>query len=104
MLEKAQELDQHLAESIAVLESPFVTTEKPMSVTGLQQGSIQSKLAEIKQRAQQRLADGVAKIDAAHEQGLAKVEAEMDKVVQKINKEIDDQLHEFAQSTNGGPV
>lgn len=75
-----------------------------MSITGLQSGLIQAKLAEIKEKAMQRLTDGVAKIEAAHTGGLAKVDAATDGVIQKINKEVDDTLQEFAQFTNGGPA
>jgi hypothetical protein len=81
-----------------------IRDEKPqMSITGLQGGVLKAKLSEIKQNAQKRLADGIAKIEDAHTSGLARVDAEMDGVVKKINKEIDDQLQEFAEFTNGGP-
>jgi hypothetical protein len=81
-----------------------LNTEAKMSITGLQSGLIQAKLAEIKAKATQRLTDGVAKIEAAHTGGLAKVDAATDGVIQKINKEVDDTLQEFAEFTNGGPV
>lgn len=75
-----------------------------MSITGLQQGSIQAKLAEIKHKAQARQAAGIAKIEAKHSEGLAKVDAAMDDVARKIDKEVDATLQEFAEFTNGGPL
>lgn len=87
------------------LSNPFEQTEKPkMSVSGLAPGTLQAKLAELRARGQERLAQGVAKIDAAHSQGLAKIDAATDDVAKKIDAEIDSALHEFAESTNGGPV
>ena len=104
VVDKSAELDQHLSDSIVELKSPFLETEKKsMSITGLEPGSIQAKLAEIKQKAKQRQMDGLAKIEAAYAAGVSKVDAEMEKAVQKINKEVDDSLHEFAQFTNGAP-
>lgn len=81
------------------------STEKPnMSVSGLAPGILQAKLAELRQRGQERLAQGVAKIDAAHSAGLSKIDAAADEAAKKIDAEIDSTLHEFAESTNGGPA
>lgn len=88
-----------------VQDQPITEKEiQKMSITGLQGGVLKAKLSEIKQNAQKRLADGIARIEGAHTSGLARVDAEMDGVVKKINKEIDDQLQEFAEFTNGGPA
>lgn len=88
-----------------ILEVKWTPQEtKPMSVTGITHGAIEAKLAEIKKKAQARLAAGLARVDTAHDAGLAKVDAALDDVVEKINKEIDDQIQEFAQTTNGGPA
>lgn len=75
-----------------------------MSISGLAPGLLQGKLAELRQRGQQRLAEGVAKIDAAHTSGLSKIDAAADDAAKKIDAEIASALHEFAESTNGGPV
>lgn len=92
-------------QAVAIIQQPKPNTEtKRMSVSGLTHGILQTKLAELRQRGQDRLAAGVAKIDAAHNQGLAKVDAAMDDISKKIDKEIDDTIQEFAESTNGGPA
>lgn len=74
-----------------------------MSVSGLAPGILQAKLAELRQKGQERLAAGVAKIDAAHTSGLSKIDAAADDAAKQIDAEIDNTLHEFAQSTNGAP-
>ena len=86
----------------AALQNPFIGNS--MSISGLAPGILQAKLAELRQRGQERLAQGVAKIDAAHSTGLSKIDAAADEAAKKIDAEIDSALHEFAQSTNGGPV
>lgn len=84
--------------------SPEDTKVTPMSVSGLAPGLLQAKLAELRKRGQERLAAGVAKIDAAHTTGLSKIDAAADEAAKKIDAEIDSALHEFAESTNGGPA
>lgn len=88
-----------------ILEVKWTSPEtKRMSITGITHGAIEAKFAEIKKKAQARLAAGLARVDIAHDAGLAKVDAALDDVVEKINKEIDEQIQEFAQTTNGGPA
>jgi hypothetical protein len=102
---RARHLLAAAMEQINNATQPPPLPETPsMSITGLQQGAIQAKLAEVRQKAQERLNQGLNKIGSAQEQGLAKVDQAVDGVVEKINKEVDDQLQEFAQYTNGGPA
>lgn len=74
------------------------------SITGITHGTIEAKLAQIREKAQARLTAKLAEVDTAHDAGLARVDAALDDVVEKINKEIDDQIQEFAQTTNGPAV
>lgn len=84
--------------------SPFVTAEKPtMSITGLQSGAFQAKLAEMRQKIADSQAKGLAKIDAAVTAGAAELDAAADGAAAKANKEIANALQEFGLTTNGGP-
>lgn len=74
-----------------------------MSITGLQSGAFQAKLAEMKQKIAEAQNQGLAKVEAAQSQAAAKVSAAIDGVVAKVDKEVEDALQEFAQFTNGGP-
>lgn len=74
-----------------------------MSITGLQSGAFQAKLAEMKQRLLARQSQGLAKVDSIVADGEAKIEAAISSAATKAQGEIDDALHEFAQFTNGGP-
>lgn len=113
-IEKSEELDQHLSESIRMLrstqlQSPLVPTEKPqektaMSLTGIQSGAFDAALAAMRKKLEDRLTKGLTKIDGAAEAGAAKMDAAVDGIVAKVDKEIDDKLQEFAMLTNGGPA
>lgn len=85
------------------LQNPFIKTENTsMSITGLQSGAFQAKLAEM-----QRIVDsqnkGLAKIDAAVAAGEKELDAAADGAAAKAQKEIADALQEFGLTTNGGP-
>jgi hypothetical protein len=88
------------------LQNPFVRTEntKIMSITGLQSGAFQAKLAEMRQKIADSQAKGLAKIDAAVTAGAAELDAAADGAAAKANKEIADALQEFGLTTNGGPA
>jgi methionyl-tRNA synthetase len=111
-LEKSQELDAHLTESIetfkaaGTLASPFVKpeTEKSMSITGLQQGAFQAKLAEMKQRIADSQVKALTHIESVVTEGAAQLEEAAKGAAAKAQREIDDALQEFAPSTNGGPA
>jgi hypothetical protein len=111
-IQKSQALDQHLADSIAgiktsdALATPaLVTAEKStMSVTGIQSGAFEAKLADMRKKLSDRLTQGLSKIDGAAEAGAAKMDAAVDGIVAKVDKEIEDKLQEFATLTNGGPA
>lgn len=86
--------------------APQITqTETPkMSITGLQAGAFEAKLAQIKKTIADKQSQGLAKIDTTVAAEAAKLEAAVDGVTAKISKEVDDQLAEFAAYTNGGPA
>jgi hypothetical protein len=87
-----------------ILEVQWTPQEtKPMSVTGFEPGAIRAKLDGLKQKARDRRAQSMAKLDAAHEM-VASVDAEIEKVAAQIEKEAAAGLQEFAEFTNGGPV
>lgn len=108
MLDKSEQLDQHLTESIEQLspklESPFVTKEKTMSITGLQGGAFQAKLAEMRLRIADSQKNSLAHIDGVVAAGSAKLEEAARDAAAKAQAEIDDALQEFATFTNGGPA
>lgn len=76
----------------------------PMSVTGLQAGAFEAKLAEMKQKMVEKQNASLAKMDSAAETAAAKMEAAANGVVEKFEKGVEEQLAEFAQFTNGGPA
>jgi hypothetical protein len=88
------------------LQNPFIRTEntKIMSITGLQSGAFQAKLAEMRQKIANSQAAGLAKIDAAVTDGAAQLDAAAEGAAAKANKEISDALQEFGLTTNGGPA
>ena len=87
------------------LLNPFVRTENTtLSITGLQQGAFQAKLAEMRQKIANSQAAGLAKIDAAVTAGAAELDAAAEGAAAKANKEIADALQEFGLTTNGGPA
>lgn len=75
-----------------------------MSVTGIQSGAFQAKLAEMRQKLADKQTEALTKVDNAVSSGAAKMNAAIDDVVSKADKEVDAALHEFAQFTNGGPA
>lgn len=75
-----------------------------MSVTGIQSGAFESKLADMRKKLADRMTQGLAKIDMAAETGAAKMDAAVEGIVAKVDKEIEDKLQEFATMTNGGPT
>lgn len=88
------------------LQNPFVRTEntKIMSITGLQQGAFQAKLAEMRQKVADSQANGLTKIDRVVTAGIAELDAAAEGAAAKANKEIADALQEFGLTTNGGPA
>ncbi len=89
----------------ARIANPFIPTENiQMSITGLQSGAFQSKLAEMRQKIAEKQAQALAKIDGTVTDGLARIEAAAAGATAKATKEIEDALQEFAEHTNGGPV
>ncbi len=87
------------------IANPFIPTENiQMSITGLQSGAFQAKLAEMRQKIADKQTQALAKIDGTVSDGLAKLEAAADGAATKAQKEIDDALQEFAEHTNGGPA
>lgn len=96
------------AEIKAAFLSPWIPTANTkveiMSITGLQSGAFEAKLAEIKQRIADKQAQGLAKIDGKIAAGAAKLDEAVDGVNAKIDAEVDAQLAEFAKFTNGGPA
>lgn len=100
---------RELAESRHITPLPSApivqSAEKPnMSVTGIQNGAFEAKLAEMRKKLSDRLTQGLTKIDTAAEAGAARMEAAVDGIVAKVEKEIDDKLQEFATMSNGGPA
>lgn len=92
-------------EIAAALQNPFIRTENTkMSVTGLQQGAFEAKLAEMRQKIADKQSQAINKIDGAVTAGLSKMDAAADGVVAKAEKEIESALQEFAPFTNGGPA
>jgi hypothetical protein len=85
------------------MQNPF-NEPKSMSVTGIQSGAFEAKLAEMRKKLADRMTQGLHKMDVAAESGAAKMDAAVDGVVAKVDKEIEDKLHEFASLTNGGPA
>lgn len=75
-----------------------------MSITGIQSGTFQAKLAEMKQKMVEKQNLALSKIDGKVTEGGAKMDAAVDGVTAKMDKEIEDALHEFALTTNGGPA
>lgn len=95
------------AEIRLAFQNPFIRTENTklsMSITGLQSGAFQAKLAEMRQKIANSQAQGLAKIDAAVTAGAAELDAAADNAAAKANKEIADALQEFGLTTNGGPA
>lgn len=74
-----------------------------MSITGFEPGAIQAKLASIKQKASERRAQSMAKLEDADAK-LASVDSAIEQYAAQIEKEAADALQEFATHTNGGPV
>lgn len=74
-----------------------------MSITGYEPGTIQAKLAEIKQKAAERRRQSLDKLDAAFA-NTGKVDELIEAQAAQIDKETNDALQEFAQHTNGGPA
>ncbi|MDB5607804.1 MAG: hypothetical protein JWP25_4704 [Bradyrhizobium sp.] len=87
-----------------VPREPIAQETQPMSITGLQSGAFQAKLAEMRQKMADSQNQALAKIDGAVTDGAAKVDAAVEGVKAKVNKEVEDALQEFATVTNGGPV
>jgi hypothetical protein len=79
-------------------------TETFMSITGIQSGAFEAKLADMRKKLTDRLNQGLTKIDGAAEAGAVKMEAAVDNVIAKVDAEIEDKLQEFATLTNGGPA
>jgi hypothetical protein len=109
VLEKSEQLDQHLADSIAELKTnppanQFIETGKPMSITGLQEGAFQGKLAEMRKRIAATQEKALANIDGVVSAGEAKLEEAAKAAAAKAQSEIDNALQEFGLTTNGGPV
>jgi hypothetical protein len=75
-----------------------------MSITGLQSGAFQAKLAEMRQKIANSQAQGLAKIDAAVTAGAAELDAAAENAAKKAQNEIADALQEFSLTTNGGPA
>jgi hypothetical protein len=97
--------DEQIAAEIERIRGRQKPNEKPkMSITGIEPGIFEAKIAEMKKKLADRLNGGLAKIDSAAEAGAVKMEAAVDGVVAKVDKDIEDKLAEFAQFTNGGPV
>ncbi len=87
------------------IANPFIPTANiQMSITGLQSGAFQAKLAEMRQKIADKQAQALAKIDGTVTDGLARLEAAADGATAKAHKEIEDALQEFAEHTNGGPA
>jgi hypothetical protein len=87
------------------LQNPFIRTENTkMSITGLQSGAFQEKLAEMRQKIANAQAQGLSKIDGVVTAGTAKLDEAAQGAAAKAQKEIDDALQEFATMTNGGPA
>ncbi|MCK1479313.1 hypothetical protein IVB27_32385 [Bradyrhizobium sp. 197] len=85
------------------LLNPWIRTENTrMSITGYEPGTIQAKLADIKQKAADRRAASMAKLDAALAK-TATVDDQLEAEASRIEKEADAALHEFAAFTNGSP-
>ena len=93
-------------EILAALQNPFVPTRNTqlMSITGIQSGAFQAKLAEMRQKMADQQAQALAKIDGAVAAGGAQLHAATDGAVAKVNSEVADALHEFGLTTNGGPA
>lgn len=91
----------------AAFLSPWIPTANTkveiMSITGIQSGAFQSKLAEMRQKMGDKQASALAKIDNTVTAGMAQLDAAADNAATKAQKEIDDALQEFATFTNGGP-
>lgn len=75
-----------------------------MSITGLQSGAFEAKLAEMRKKIADGQNQALAKIDGAVTEGNAKIDAAAEGVKAKVTKEIEDALQEFALTTNGGPA
>lgn len=89
---------------VVEMNKSAVIERKPMSITGIQSGAFQAKLAEMRQKIADKQTEALTKIDGAVASGAAKMHAAVDGVIAKADKEVDDALHEFAQFTNGGPA
>lgn len=92
-----------ISPSVAIKTTTTTTRQQSMSITGMQSGAFQAKLAEMKQKMIAAQNAGLAKIDAAQTAAAAKVDAAVTGVASKIDSEVSDALHEFAQFTNGAP-
>lgn len=96
-------LEQKLSNPFDQPDQPK-TEQKSMSITGIQAGAFQAKLAEMRQKIADKQTEALTKIDGAVTSGAAKMNAAVDDVITKADKEVDAALHEFAQFTNGGPA
>ena len=111
-LEKVDEAVAAINQPVAFFSDPITEqvevhkqiTGKTMGVSGLTLGSLKDKVADIKKKGEERLAAGLAKIEAAHTEGLAKVEEFTDDIARQVKSEVDTLLHEMAQDTNGPPA
>lgn len=74
-----------------------------MSITGLQSGAFQAKLAEMKRKLMEKQNEGLAKIEGAEQQAAAKIDQATTGAASKIDQEVTQALQEFAEFTNGGP-
>lgn len=84
---------------------PIDYAETPsMSVTGLQSGAFQAKLAEMRAKMANKQTEALGKIDAAVTAGGAQMDDAVNGVTAKVDKEIADALQEFSFTTNGGPA
>lgn len=94
----AKDLDGFLTKAIDELKP----VEKPsMSITGLQSGAFQAKLAEMRKKMSDIQTAGLAEIDAAVTQGAAELDAAAKSAAAKAKSEVADALQEFAKFTNG---
>jgi hypothetical protein len=101
---RLRELAENRKHMTPLPERPSIApTEKSrMSITGLQGGAFQAKLAEMRQRIADSQKNSLAHIDGVVAAGSAKLEEAAKNAAAKAQSEIDDALQEFATFTNGG--
>lgn len=75
-----------------------------MSITGLQEGAFQSKLADMRKKIADTQRQGLDKIDGVVTAGIAKLDDAANGAAAKAQGEIDTALQEFATVSNGGPA